>query len=398
MRASPQRRTSFLDAPTSPRNRDAVTLVSLQKKSVTQILSATGDELAAEVEVASPLLDTGSVLLQQMPMCILVLIVCLVALQLGGFVTLSILGIPPRTGAVFMHLASFLASVTGVRCAYLLKKALSSQTLLAALCKLDQFVFDLKLEWSTASRKEFRVCVAAWILVTALYSGLQGREVWKTGLEELPWPKYVASISLAAVEAVVFMMSSALVITTSFIHSNLLLGLDRALDCYCFCVMADMDFEVAVSAWNSLQALLQCIGREFSDSFFTSQASGGLGFAVVLASGMMLAYQTAFDGSLLAQELAMALPVLFFLALNLRVFYHASSLTEKCAHIPAFVNQIPTGSSIDLDRQYLVRFISDSSPGFVVKDLRISRSMFVKLCIFTGGVLSALLGVLSRAY
>ena len=160
-------------------------------------------------------------------------------------------------------------------------------------------------------------------------------------------------ISLAAVKVLAFTVSSLLVSGVAFIHSNLFLGMDRALDCYCSWILRDLNFEEAVDSWNSLQALIRCVGRDFSDSFFISQASGALGLAVILASGAMSTYQNGFKGAVLIEEFILSLPMLFLLLLNFRVFHHGSSLTEKCTQIPAFVNQIPTGTAIDHDRQYL---------------------------------------------
>lgn len=54
---------------------------------------------------------------------------------------------------------------------------------------------------------------------------------------------------------------------------------------------------------------------------------------------------------------------------------HGAALTEKCRNIPAFVNQIPTKAwgllfalqsgqdPLDEERQYLVRYVADSSAG-----------------------------------
>ena len=53
-----------------------------------------------------------------------------------------------------------------------------------------------------------------------------------------------------------------------------------------------------------------------------------------------------------------AVPLVFLFALSMRLFSHGAGLTEKCRTIPAFVNQIPREEGIDLERQYLVDFIT----------------------------------------
>ncbi|CAE7474530.1 TTN [Symbiodinium sp. CCMP2592] len=85
-----------------------------------------------------------------------------------------------------------------------------------------------------------------------------------------------------------------------------------------------------------------------------------------------------------------------YAAEELGIFANAAALTEKCRSIPAFVNQIPSQDYLDMERQYLVRFISDSSPGFFVRDIRLTQEMFLKQFLLVGGLLSGLVGVLSR--
>lgn len=43
-----------------------------------------------------------------------------------------------------------------------------------------------------------------------------------------------------------------------------------------------------------------------------------------------------------------------------------------------------------------MRFIADSSAGFFVKDIKLTREMFMKNFIMVGGILSGFVGVLSR--
>lgn len=57
-------------------------------------------------------------------------------------------------------------------------------------------------------------------------------------------------------------------------------------------------------------------------------------------------------------ECLSSLPLPFLFLLGMRVCAHGADLTEKCRAMPAFVNQIPTNVLIDVERQYLVRFIA----------------------------------------
>ncbi|CAE6970371.1 ectD, partial [Symbiodinium sp. KB8] len=65
-------------------------------------------------------------------------------------------------------------------------------------------------------------------------------------------------------------------------------------------------------------------------------------------------------------------PLLLRLERAVRVCSSGAALTEKCRTIPAFVNQIPTDSCIDDERQYLVHFVLNSSAGFNVKHFTIT--------------------------
>ena len=53
----------------------------------------------------------------------------------------------------------------------------------------------------------------------------------------------------------------------------------------------------------------------------------------------------------------------------------------RCQSSPMFSHRsmrIPTHILIDLDRQYLVHFIADSSAGFTVRDVKLTREVFLK--------------------
>mmetsp|Transcript_4205 Transcript_4205/g.10138 ORF Transcript_4205/g.10138 Transcript_4205/m.10138 type:complete len:85 (+) Transcript_4205:3-257(+) len=80
----------------------------------------------------------------------------------------------------------------------------------------------------------------------------------------------------------------------------------------------------------------------------------------------------------------------------MRVFSRGASLTQKCRVVPSFVNQIPSATLLDTERQYLVRFVEDSSAGFQVRDVQLTPEMFLKIFIFFGGLVSGLIGILSR--
>eukprot|EP00439_Symbiodinium_sp_Y106_P038099 s2116_g4.t1 len=281
-----------------------------------------------------------------------------------------------------------------------------------------------------------------------------GLEEWKISQEAWQVNLTPGVYDIAAITRVVcgvlsfiaFTMCSAAVVLADYVQSHLLLGLDKSLDCWC-CSVLDGDFSNAVDSWNCMQALLKAIGKEIASGFLAAQTIGAIGVIYVLASSVTFAFQSGFQLDIAAVESLSSLPLLLLFALNLRVCSHGAALTEsgrqarlesqdlflhgaythplishnphsdvterhwtwergskrrheteKCRAIPAFVNQIPSPDAdpIDLDRTYLVRFIADSSAGFFVKDIKLTREMFMKNFIMVGGILSGFVGVLSR--
>lgn len=66
------------------------------------------------------------------------------------------------------------------------------------------------------------------------------------------------------------------------------------------------------------------------------------------------------------------MPVLMLFFVEMRVFWRGTAITEKCRIVPAFVNQIPAGRRINMERSYLVQFITDSSAGFFVREVKLT--------------------------
>jgi len=200
---------------------------------------------------------------------------------------------------------------------------------------------------------------------------------------------------LEMLSVLVFALTSGLLMSAAYTQSHLLLGLDKSLDCWCSNIMVMPDFEEGVRSWNVLQALLKCVGRELAGSFLVLQIFGSLCFIFFLVSGIMLAFRDDFETVPLLVEIFSSVPLLFLCTLSLRVSAHGAALTEKCRAIPSFVNQIPA-NDIDHNRQYLVRFIQDSSAGFCIRDVKLTQEMFMKQVYVVGALLSATFSALSR--
>ncbi|CAE7389723.1 unnamed protein product [Symbiodinium natans] len=92
-------------------------------------------------------------------------------------------------------------------------------------------------------------------------------------------------------------------------------------------------------------------------------------------SSLTFIWRTDLKPLLLAIEGASALPLIGLFLVATRLCFHGAALTEKCRNIPALVNQIP-GDAINPERQYLVRFITDSAAGFILKGVTLTPATF----------------------
>ena len=85
-----------------------------------------------------------------------------------------------------------------------------------------------------------------------------------------------------------FAVSSAVVMNGAYFQFNLLLGLGKTLDCWCSDILESQDFISGINTWNSLQALLKCVGRELTPCFTALNLLGYAGFFAALAGSFSL--------------------------------------------------------------------------------------------------------------
>lgn len=281
----------------------------------------------------------------------------------------------------------------------LMQKALTGSNLTLAIGRLLCFVSDIDSDWISVSRKEGCKYVAVWLvmvltLVTTRCLSTLHRLNDKSFVFDLTHEIMLNSMEVLSL--LTYFVSSALVTAAAYAQSHLLLGLDKALDCWCSGILDLPDFREGVQSWNALQALLKSIGRELADTFLILQVFGSLCFMFFLVNGVILVFEDL-EAIPWAVEVFSGIPLLFMSCLSLKVSAHGAALTEKCRAIPPFVNQIPTQEVIDEERQYLVRFITDSSAGFCVRDVKLTQEMVMKQIYIIGALLSGTISALSRA-
>jgi len=301
----------------------------------------------------------------------------------------------------FRLASSLLYGLVSTFCVARLRRALLSEDLYLAVDRLHLFVADFKLHWSEVSGQEWRKYVVAWLCLVLCGVVHYSLEIWmgqkratQLYAEEPAWIWSVYAVQILLL--ICFAVSSAVFMVITYVQSHLLLGLDKVLDCWCGQIVDCPDFIEGVSSWNAMQALLKCVGRELAGSFVALQAVGALGFAFFLGGSVSFAFRTDFEPVALLAEILASVPLPFLFVLNMRVCAHGAALTEKCRAIPAFVNQLQSDLPNDFDRQYLVRYITDSSAGFFIHDVKLTQEIFLKQFIVLGSLVSGFVSVLSR--
>lgn len=283
-------------------------------------------------------------------------------------------------------------------CVFLLCNALRSNDLHLATARLHVFVSDFKLRWNEMSGKEWRKYTVAWCIMLLLFTATQCTETYLAVSEDVTTEIRVFKHVIQVFSIISFTVSSAVVLLSAYLQSHLLIGLDKSLDCWCCQIVEHLNFPRGVETWNAMQALLKCVGRELAISFLAMQFMASIGFMYFLVSGVTMAFRTGIEVAPFLVESLSSLPLPFLLLVSMRVTAHGADLTEKCRAMPAFVNQIPTHILIDLDRQYLVHFIADSSAGFTVRDVKLTREVFLKQVYIFVAMVSGLISILSRLY
>lgn len=367
---------------------------TMNEESQTHILGSTS--LCSSLEEDAPL-DAGSRFILAFNLVIYLALgiplICVLSLAVacGGVGCRSDAGLPSAV------LESIIYGIAATLCVHRMTSALRSKNLKLATGRLHAFVAEFKVDWREVSGQEGCKYLCMWLLVVLIIIVARCLGIWwRLSSEDFSWAwTHVLPASLEICSLLVYGLSSGLLTAAAYTQSYLLLGLDKSLDCWCSHLMAMPDFQEGVRSWNVLQALLKCVGRELAGSFLIFQGFGYLCFIFFLVSGIVLIFSNDFEALPLLVEVLSQVPLLFLSCLSLRLSAHGAALTEKCRAIPSFVNQIPT-KLIDRERQYLVRFIEDSSAGFFVRNVKLTQEMVMKQVYVVGALLSATFSALSR--
>jgi len=77
------------------------------------------------------------------------------------------------------------------------------------------------------------------------------------------------------------------------------------------------------------------------------------------------------------------------LALVATAFIRAAAVTDTCAKLPPFINALVSDTKMDLQCQYVVRYIQDSAAGFYIYDVQLTTALVLKAMYFCGAFLFA---------
>ena len=382
----------------SPMKRRGSTLQHLTRHSQNQILATSGHHAESPVVCEIFVENIGVSLWLNCSNSISLLIILLNLCHLVLAVVLYAQG-HQRSGEQWTAMSLLLFSAVAVLLLQLVKRSLYSEDLNRAVQQLDDFVKDCGhgLNWSSVAQKYWCRFVCLWATLLVAFVIEQALEVWAA---DGFWDWSVGArvrVLKAVTSFVLFAVSSAVVMNGAYFQFNLLLGLGKTLDCWCSDLIESQDFTSGIESWNSIQALLKCVGREITPCFTASILLGYVGFFASLAGSFSLLLDDDMEAWKVALYESALLPLLYLFFLSASLFAKGASLSEKCRQVPAFVNQLH-GNGADTDRQYLVRYISDSAAGFIIHGATLSQSVFLRQMHFLTAIVSGVTGILVRRY
>mmetsp|Transcript_85703 Transcript_85703/g.239535 ORF Transcript_85703/g.239535 Transcript_85703/m.239535 type:complete len:952 (-) Transcript_85703:88-2943(-) len=200
-----------------------------------------------------------------------------------------------------------------------------------------------------------------------------------------------------------FIIGSITFATVLCCQLHLLGILEMAVDHFCFAFLLSPDVGRALGEWNSTQAILRLVARAFDWCFLWTQTNAlcALVTSVTLIAMLITGEEKGDDeGSpsaiSLAKQLFPLLPLLFLVlgAGALQLF--GAVVTEKCIRVPALLNAVIFDNE---DRGCIVQYITNSSAGFYVKEVRVTAAMALKLAYIVGfGTMAVLMRVVAAQF
>lgn len=384
----------------TPRARRGSAIHHLARDSQALILATDNQaSIHTEISICNILADNIGVRLWSWSRTLGFLIVILNLSELALDVALHTMKFP-QAGGQWTSVSLLVFSTVAIFLLKLMTTLVHSEHLNVAMVRLDRYLRDCGqgLDWGSCAIEQWRCFVIMWSMLIGAFVTEQTLELYHANEVDHHWSVPMKlHIVKALVSIILLTVSSSVVMTGAYFQFNLLLGLAKTIDCWCSDIAETEDFMAGIRSWNTLQALLKSVGRELTPCFVALNTLGYVGFFAALAGSCSLLLDDHLDGWTLALSEFALLPTIYLFYLSARLFAEGALLSEKCHQVPAFVNQLP-GEDDDAQRQYLVRFVADSSTGFIVKGVMLTQSAFLKQVQLLTAIFSSFGGILLRRY
>jgi len=238
--------------------------------------------------------------------------------------------------------------------------------------------FTCEWEWDGVLGTLLSAAMCTLVTVSNLMIGL----LWEP--ERLPW------LCLTSYAVVTFIMTTQCL-------SHVISFLDLVVNSFVDQFLRKRNLTTAVKSWNSVQSLLQHVSQVMARCLIVLQIFVTLTLLTCLLR-LVLFFRDIRQGTF-PEALAMVartdnihgitasyMNALVVLALSVRLFIKAASVTESCTRIPSLINSfhIDAAKEIDCDQQHLVTYIKNSDAGFYLNGTRLTASILIKVLYFLG--------------
>lgn len=207
--------------------------------------------------------------------------------------------------------------------------------------------------------------------------GLQPRSLGPPGVHTQAAGYVFLHLSLAAI-------FSGAILCLAYLLVFICRSLCVMIDAFCCDVVGSMKLQEVAHVWNLTQAVLRMASSCIDGPLVV--------LCIVLAASVPL---TLLDMGILGANSAPVSILLPGLIITCGVLYAlllASTISEKCARVPALVNAISFGAETYRARQHTVDYITSSAAGFYVFGMRLTTSTVAKFmyiwCIIAVGLLT----------
>ena len=297
-------------------------------------------------------------------------------------------------------MASYFYALIALILLRLLRRLLDSKELQLAMGALNTFMDDAEghMHRRTAARRRSRCMIALWLGFNVASLSQMVAEICPhhEDLSNSPAENYFIFLLFSSMKVASMLLSSGIITQIVYLLSDLLCGLQTALDCWSAKMLVERDFAEGVTSWNLLQAMLKSMGSEVSLVFSALYFSGNVTFLQNITSIVMIIIDLEHPDAVAVAHSRIALGSLLLPCLAAYLLYAGAAVTQQCYLIPAFVNQIP-GGVFDEQRDYLVRFIQNSSAGFMVHGVRLTQELLLKQTQLYVLGLSSLMSILIKS-